>query len=343
MSAWWKICDPLLFLGSSFITEYRIDFYLCNNGCVNCIELKNPNNFEQKMLTTKTYSIGEIFLSLKKAPDETKNSLNSVFSPFLSPKKRIKTPDISFTINGSEHIDLDDYTLIFDTLPSGLWKMWKGKNKDSYLLSFHNISNNSKPYLFAIANNNFSDFQIISKDDLNGFNPVESSSYELLLSGYLNINKTGITLHSALVSFNNKGYIFPGKSGSGKSSISGLWSQEKDAEVLADEQIMIRKKNGNLYSFSTPWQGNTLNNKNKGVPLQKIFFIKHGNKNALQKLSTLDAANRLMVRCFPTFWHRDGMQFALDFCTRIASEIGCFEFSFVSDSSAVEFIKENIT
>jgi len=75
-------------------------------------------------------------------------------------------------------------------------------------------------------------------------------------------------------------------------------------------------------------------------PLEKIFFIRHGTENTLSKLTTPDAANRLMVRCFPTFWHRAGMAFALDFCARIAAEIECYEYGFKPDQSAVDDIKD---
>ena len=207
------------------------------------------------------------------------------------------------------------------------------------------VATDSSPYLFAFANNNLSEFQILysNKDALKDFNPVESTFYELVISAHLNINKKGIILHSALVNINGSGYLFPGTSGAGKSTIARLWHHEKDAEVLADERILIRKKGGMLCAFNTPWQGEMGNNKNKGVPLEKIFFIKHGSTNTLKKLSVPDAANRLLVRCFPTFWHREGMQFAMDFCARIASEIECYEFSFVPDSSSVEFIKQNLS
>jgi len=295
------------------------------------------------MIKTEVFSIGDMPISLSWNPDKFGIALSPVLSEFSTFPEDENKHNISFTVNGFSDVDFAPYVEIFNTLPDGLWKMWKGKNEDKYLLSLHRIASDNSPYRFATANNNFSDIQIFNDDKQTEFNPFEYPLDELTISCYLNINKTGIFLHSAMVIVNNAGYLFSGTSGAGKSTFSELWLKDRDAEVSTDDRVIIRDKSGILYAYGTPWHGTASVHKNKGKALHRIYFLAHGNKNALQKLSILEATNRLMVRCFPTFWHKEGMQFALDFCARIASEIECCEFSFVPDSSSVEFIKENIT
>ena len=73
--------------------------------------------------------------------------------------------------------------------------------------------------------------------------------------------------------------------------------------------------------------------RNAGSPIEKIFFIRHGKVNRAIPISKTDAARRLMVGCFPTFWNWEGMEFVLDFCTRVALEKECYELEFVNDLS----------
>jgi hypothetical protein len=156
----------------------------------------------------------------------------------------------------------------------------------------------------------------------------------------LSINKVGIILHSACISWRGKGFLFPGVSGAGKSTIAEIWQKDGEAEVLTDERVIIREYHNNLWAFGTPWHGTTDVHKNVGVPVEGILFIQHGRENRIARIPVIDAANRLLVRCFPAFWQKEGLQFALDFCARTAGMKDCYDFQFVPDRSAAEFIKK---
>ena len=291
------------------------------------------------MLPTTTLSIADICLSFNWNPGTFKIDIDQNLAAFSVQRPYIDESHILFSVNDYGVADLSTWDLIFNTSPNSLWKLWRAKDSSSYLLSLHRNEQGDEPYQVVIANNHLSDFKVLN---MNGEKNINISDFplELVLSGYLNINKKGVFLHSAMVVINGKGILFPGMPGSGKSSIAKLCLQDKDCEVLTDERVILREKDGLLYAYGTPWHSTLPVYKNKGAPLHKIFFIKHGKENSLQKISTLDAANRLMVRCFPTFWHKEGMEFALDFCSRIASEVECYEFGFVPDNTSVELIKE---
>lgn len=291
------------------------------------------------MFTTSTFSIADILLSLKWNLDHFNISIDRNLTAFSVKKTDVNTNHILFTIDEHRTTDINSYSLLFNSFPNGLWKLWRAKDSSSYLLSLHRNEQGDEPYQVVIANNHLSDFKVLNMNGEKNFN-ISDFPLELVLSGYLNINKKGVFLHSAMVVINGEGLLFPGMPGAGKSSIAELCLQDKDCEVLTDERVILREKVGLLYAFGTPWHSTLPVYKNNGAHLHRIFFIKHGKENLLRKISALDAANRLMVRCFPTFWHREGMQFALDFCSRIASEIECYEFSFVPDKTAVEFIKK---
>ena len=47
-----------------------------------------------------------------------------------------------------------------------------------------------------------------------------------------------------------------------------------------------------------------------------------------------------MVRCFPTFWNKEGMEFAVDFCSKVAEAKNGYELEFVNDVSVVDCLKK---
>ncbi len=251
--------------------------------------------------------------------------------------------DISFTVTEPYPIDFSSYRELFSSLPGGLWKAWKSADEESYIFSLHEVLTDNSPYRIAVADNTIRKIEVFSPDaGRKSISPLEYPLDELVISGHLNINGIGMLLHSAMVSLDGRGYLFSGTSGSGKSTISELWQAEKEAEVLTDERVIIREKDAALWAFGTPWHGTAGVHRNKGAVIDRIFLLRHSDRNELKRLSPIEAANRLMVRCFPTFWHKEGMQFALDFCARIASGIPCYEFGFVPDESAVNFIMASL-
>jgi len=287
----------------------------------------------------KYYSIGclKIVLEFEDWPYEV--FLEKALESFAD--EPVKASDIRFRIDTTSPFpSLDSYRKIFTSLPGGLWTILEDNYKTHYIIALQNVDREAVPYKIIRADRKFADFVIFTKpNENNTIFPLEYPLADLAVSGYININKIGIILHSACISLNGKGYLFAGVSGSGKSTISEIWQQDHGAEVLTDERVLIREIKGDLWAFGTPWHGTSEIHKNMGAPIDKIFFIKHGKENKATPISKSDAANRLMVRCFPTFWNREGMQFAVDFCSRIAKEKECYEFEFVNNRSVTDYLK----
>lgn len=288
----------------------------------------------------KFFSVGDLNISLECDSGDYEIVLDNALEAFAV--EPFETPDIQFQVDTTSPFpSLDAYKKIFTSNPDGLWTILEDKDKTGYLIALQNVVREAKPYKIIKADRKFTDFIIYTRpNEENVIFPLEYPLADLAVSGHININRIGIILHSACISLKGRGYLFAGVSGSGKSTISEIWQQDKDAEVLTDERVLIRNLNGDLWAFGTPWHGTSEIHKNMGAPIDKIFFIKHGKENMAIPISKTNAANRLMVRCFPTFWNREGMQFSLDFCSRVAQEKKCYEFEFVNDTSFLDYVKE---
>jgi len=287
----------------------------------------------------KFFSIGALKILLDYEPGPYKIFLEEALETFTS--EPVETPDISFRIDTESPFPLQDqYSMLFTSHPNGLWTILEDWQRTRYLITLQNTEKSAYPYKVVITDRRFSDFLIYSKpNQYNELHPLEYPLVDLSVTGYININKIGIILHSACISLNGKGCLFAGVSGSGKSTISQIWQTDKDVDVLTDERVLIRQFREGIWAFGTPWHGTEKIHKNKGASIEHIFFIKHGNTNKANRISKTDAANRLIVRCFPSFWNREGITFALDFCMIIAGGVKCYELEFVNNTSLIAYIK----
>jgi hypothetical protein len=224
---------------------------------------------------------------------------------------------------------------LFDS--SSLWKIFK-YNDSNLITAYH--QNKSLPARCIIASNKFSRLEILlPKDSIFNFpdkNILEYPLDEIIYISHLP-DKNGCLFHSAGIQIDNHGAVFLGKSGAGKSTISKLFNANR-IHVLNDDRTILRKLKSEIYVFGTPWHGDAKLYSNKSAPLKKIFFLKHGKKNEIKLINPTQAAALLVARSFPPYWDAEGMQNVLALCTEIAQTIPCYEFSFVPDKSAVDFI-----
>ncbi|MFH2009865.1 MAG: hypothetical protein ABI333_24940 [bacterium] len=147
----------------------------------------------------------------------------------------------------------------------------------------------------------------------------------------------GLSLHACGVADEGRGYLFPGHSGAGKSTMGRLW--ERHAVVLNDERMVLRERHGQLWIYGTPYRGENSQYANAGVPLDKIFFLHQAPRNGVTALGAADVATRLLSHTLLPYWSRSGMQFVTDFSARLAESASCHLLDFVPDGSVVPFIR----
>jgi hypothetical protein len=179
-----------------------------------------------------------------------------------------------------------------------------------------------------------------------GGSPIETvfppiSGYpldEVLMSSILS-RGLGVEVHACGLEDNGRGFLFPGVSGAGKSTIAGLFKGEEGVLILSDDRMVVRRMEGRLLAFGTPWLGDAGVCDPGHLEVEKIFFIVHSDRNYARPITRMDAAARMLVRCFPTFWSAEGMSFTMSFIDEMVKEVPCFELGFVPDKGAVEFVR----
>lgn len=241
---------------------------------------------------------------------------------------------------------VDKAPLLFDGSPS--WKLYRIGSTYAIPIGF---GSSGRPILTAVLNNGFAAGQVFvhpeppepgqnaaTHDTPRKVHPFRYPLGEIVMLSFLSRHRRGVIIHACGVVDEGKGVLFAGVSGAGKSTMTNIW-KPTTATILSDDRIIIRRMDGKLRIYGTPWHGDANVCDPGNAPLEKLFFIVHADRNYAKPISLIDAASRLLVRCFPPFWDKEGMQFVTDFLAQVAEEVPCYELGFVPDQSVVEFVR----
>jgi hypothetical protein len=163
--------------------------------------------------------------------------------------------------------------------------------------------------------------------------PLNQVLWILLLS-----RGRGALFHASGIDDHGKGILFLGNSGHGKSTTARLWF-DQGMTVLNDDRIIVREKEGKFWMYGTPWHGDFKEHSSHGLPIHKLFFLRHGRKNACRAKSGAQAVSMLLARSFPPFWDKEGMAFTIEFCQHLVGKIPCYELTFVPDEGMIDFVR----
>jgi hypothetical protein len=234
--------------------------------------------------------------------------------------------------------DIKPEELVFDS--KGLWKLYRWQGKHLFVFT----APNPTPHVYKIG--------VFTQDFTRGdvyvkyhyphetIDPIEYPLDELLWVNYLALGR-GLEVHGLGIIANETGLAFIGVSGSGKSTLAELW-KKRDVRILSDDRLILRRKDGGIQMYGTPWHGDARISLAEDIPLHSIYFLKQARENRIVRLSPIEAASRLLVRCFPTFYYLKGMEYTLNFISEVVQEIPCFELQFKPDQQAIDEVLNNL-
>lgn len=167
--------------------------------------------------------------------------------------------------------------------------------------------------------------------------PFVGPALELLMIAHL-ARSRGVILHGCGIASAGRGVVMAGESGAGKSTLSRLWAKRKGIEILSDDRVIVRCQKGSFLLYGTPWHGDEAFAARGGVPLERIYFIRHGHRNAARMLSAAGAVREMLKCSFPPLWDAGRMEAALELFHEVAGSVPCAELAFVPDHTAIDFI-----
>jgi hypothetical protein len=269
-------------------------------------------------------SIGEITLSL--TPDVKENlNIDPAYLPFTCSDKA----DINLRLHRGI-FESPDGEKAFDCPP--IWRLFR-KGNTSIVEIFPDMPSLKRALVFESPLKE-ADLYLMGE----GAEPFYGPTIELLMVNYL-AQGHGIILHTCGVACGDRGILFVGESGAGKSTTARIWAQERGIEVLSDDRIIVRKKGDRFHLYGTPWHGEGKFGSPGSAKVEKIFFLSHGEENSIRETRRIDAASRLLACSFPPHWDSAGMAFTLGFISELTAQVSCLELRFKADRSVIDFVK----
>ncbi|SHK78181.1 hypothetical protein [Fibrobacter sp. UWB12] len=151
--------------------------------------------------------------------------------------------------------------------------------------------------------------------------------------------------HAAVVTYQNRGYLFLGKSGTGKSTHARLWLRHiAGTELLNDDNPVVRFFEDGLCAkvYGSPWSGKTPCYKNMDAPLGGFVLLEQAPHNKIERLRGVSAYAALLPSISGKRWDRaiaDGLHRIEN---SLASHVPVWHLECLPDEAAAKLCCETI-
>lgn len=121
--------------------------------------------------------------------------------------------------------------------------------------------------------------------------PFSINTVMMLMFAFATARKNTLLMHSSVTMKDGKGYLFLGKSGTGKSTHSQLWINNiEGCSLLNDDNPVIRvTEKGEVRVYGSPWSGKTPCYRNLDVPVGAIVTLQQAKTNKIRRQSLPEA------------------------------------------------------
>lgn len=128
----------------------------------------------------------------------------------------------------------------------------------------------------------------------------------MLAYAYAACRHDALLLHASCTVCDGKAYAFTARSGTGKSTHTGLWmAHVEGTELLNDDNPVVRVVGGRPMAFGSPWSGKTPCYRNASAPLGAVVKIERAEANRVEKSTPTAAFATLLASCSMMKWDRD--------------------------------------
>lgn len=160
----------------------------------------------------------------------------------------------------------------------------------------------------------------------------------MLLYAFCTAPLMTLEMHSSVIMNDGKGYMFLGKSGTGKSTHSSLWLRHiEGSELMNDDNPIIRiGDDGVARVYGSPWSGKTPCYRNVEAPIGAIVRLRQAPFNSIERESILESYASVYSSCSgfkadPEI--ADGLHASLE---HIALNVPCYTLDCLPDEAAAK-------
>jgi len=213
---------------------------------------------------------------------------------------------------------------------------------DSHLLTFRSPIFGKEPYLSVEFDHDYRQGRgetlvggpILTEGELHPFvYPFDEVIFLARLS-----RGRGVLVHACGLALGERGLLFLGTSGAGKSTTARLWKERGGVTILSDDRIAIRAEASGYRIYGTPWHGEAGLEAPASVRLDAVFILDQAPRNRVLELTPSTAVAQMMVRAFPAMWDQQGLEFAVRFLADLTERVPVRRLQFLPEPSAIECV-----
>lgn len=131
-------------------------------------------------------------------------------------------------------------------------------------------------------------------------------------------------LHAAILEYDGNGYAFLGRSGTGKSTHTGLWLKHlQGSKIVNGDKPILEYKNGGFIAYGTPWMGKEGLGINGSTPLKGLCFLEQAKENSIIKLTPSQAASRIFLQILLPEDEKNAA-LTLELTDKLVREVPCY-------------------
>lgn len=188
---------------------------------------------------------------------------------------------------------------------------------------------------FALLDETLKCWKIWSKTVNDAFEPLLFPMGPILFH-YATLQGDAVMMHSSCIFDGEKGRLFSGFSGAGKSTISGLWVKS-GATMINDDRVIIRREKEVYYVYNTPMYYADVP---KRTRLDAVYLISHSPVNKIKQRTGALAVTGIMAFSIQNNYDARFVQHHLAFFSEMCQSVPVYDLGFVPDESVVRFVKE---
>lgn len=226
-----------------------------------------------------------------------------------------------------------------DTLPY----LWLYRNGGNHTIGFS--MTRREPDCLLFVSSSYREAQLhIRTQDTSGQIAFALNSSLMLLYALNTAGKGTLLVHAACVEYEGKGYLFLGRSGTGKSTHARLWLEQVQGSVLLndDSPVLRVEDDGSVFVYGSPWSGKTACYRNCRAELGAVVRLSQAPLNRIRALVPIEAYASLFPSCSRMPWERkmaDGVHGTIE---RIVGRCSSYHLECLPDKAAARLCAQTV-
>lgn len=151
-----------------------------------------------------------------------------------------------------------------------------------------------------------------------------------------------IQIHSSMINYQDKGLLFLGPSGIGKTTMAELWNKYRGALIINGDMNFVQETDECFLGWGTPWHGSSPYCENTSVPAKALIVLKQAPENSIRELKGFEKVQLVSNNIIYPTWLENGMELCLETLDHLLTKLPVYELSCRPDEDAVRLTEEAV-